>query len=106
MIFFAEPCGPCTMNPSIRTLSSVPTGSRVETLATKPGVAVGIGVGVEVGVGVGGGPEISTLAENSEVLPAGSVAVEAIVWYPGLLSSEVAKEALPVPSVVRLAEPR
>ena len=59
----------------------MPTGSLVETFATKPGVGVGlgvpVGVAVGVGVGVGGAPEISTLAENSEVLPAGSVAVAA-----------------------------
>jgi hypothetical protein len=69
-------------------------------------VAFGVAVGVAVGVGVGGGPEIPTLAENSEVLPAGSVAVEAILWYPGLLFTEAVKEALPLLSVMRLSEPR
>src|SRR5437660_409733 len=53
MIFLVEPAGPWTMKPSIKTLSSVPTGSRVETLATKPGVAVGVGVAAGVAVGVG-----------------------------------------------------
>src|SRR3954470_24202505 len=55
MIFLAEPAGPCTINPSISTLSSVPTGRRVETLATNPGAAVGVTVGVAVAVGVGVG---------------------------------------------------
>src|SRR3954468_7794811 len=69
IIFLAEAGGPWTMNPSIRTLSSVPTGRRVETLATRPGatvgeavgpgvalaVAVAVGVAVAVAVGVPGG---------------------------------------------------
>src|SRR6476619_1004808 len=61
MIFFVEPFGPWTMNPSIRTLFPVPTGRRVETLPTRPtagvavAVAVGLGVAVAVGVGVGDG---------------------------------------------------
>src|SRR5688500_15542548 len=77
-----EPFGPSTMNPSIHRLSPVPAGSRVATFATKPGVGggvgvgVGVGVGIGVGVGAGGGPGTAALAcENSEVLPAGSVAV-------------------------------
>src|SRR3954451_5234982 len=68
MIFLVEPSGPWTMNPSINTFSSRPTGRRVETLPTSPGVAVGVaagvavavglavGVGDGVGVGTGGGP--------------------------------------------------
>jgi hypothetical protein len=44
MIFLVEPFGPSTMNPSISTLSSVPTGSRVATLPTKPGDGDGDGV--------------------------------------------------------------
>src|SRR3954463_1349552 len=96
MIFLTDPTGPWTMTPSIRTLSSVATGRRVETLATRPGVGGGVGVPPGVGVGVGGGPEISTLADNSEVLPAGSVAVAAIFWYPALAPTEVEKEALPL----------
>ncbi len=57
MIFLVEPFGPRTMNPSISTLSPVPTGRRVATLPTRPGVGEGVGVwvGVEVGVGVGVG---------------------------------------------------
>src|SRR3954463_13433987 len=106
MIFLTDPTGPWTMTPSIRTLSSVATGRRVETFATRPGVGVGVGVppGVGVGVGEGGGPEISTEAENSEVFPAGLVAVAASFWYPALAATEVEKEALPVPSVVRLMD--
>src|SRR6476646_6803636 len=53
------------MNPSISTFSPVPTGRRVETLATRPtaGVAVAVGVavgggGVAVAVGVGVGDGI------------------------------------------------
>src|ERR1700716_2126681 len=45
-IFLVEPAGPCTMKPSINALSPVPTGRRVETLPTKPGVPAGVGVGV------------------------------------------------------------
>src|SRR5438270_8738157 len=68
MIFLVEPAGPWTMKPSIKTLSSVPTGSRVDTLATKPaGVAVGVAVdvGVGVGVGVGGGNGMNSKAPIS-----------------------------------------
>src|SRR4051812_48254638 len=50
-IFLIEPEGPWTMNPSIKALSPVPTGSRVETLATRPGVVVGVVVAVAVAVG-------------------------------------------------------
>src|SRR3954464_15893848 len=59
--FLAEPAGPCTIKPSISTLSSAPTGSRVETFSTNPGpaVEVGIGVGDEVVVGVGVGVEVA-----------------------------------------------
>src|SRR6478609_7361394 len=54
IIFLFEPLGPCTMNPSIRALSPVPTGRRVETLPTSPvpGVAVAVAVGVAAGVDV------------------------------------------------------
>src|SRR6478736_3394402 len=52
MIFFFEPLGPWTMNPSIRTLLPVPTGSRVETLLTRPTVGVAVAVAVAVGLGV------------------------------------------------------
>src|SRR4051812_38676772 len=52
MIFLVEPSGPWTMNPSINTFSSRPTGRRVETLPTSPGVAVGVGPGVAVAVGL------------------------------------------------------
>src|SRR6476646_7933364 len=52
-IFLIEPAGPWTMNPSIRTSSPVPTGSRVEMLATRPGGALGVAVGVAVGDAVG-----------------------------------------------------
>ncbi|PZR74364.1 MAG: hypothetical protein DLM73_08205 [Chthoniobacterales bacterium] len=41
------------MNPWIRALGSLPTGSRVETLTARPGVPDGVGVGVGLGVGVG-----------------------------------------------------
>src|SRR3982751_5297384 len=51
-IFLVEPAGPWMINPSIKALSPVPTGSRVETLATRPGVAVGVPVGVAVVLGV------------------------------------------------------
>src|SRR4051812_18802691 len=51
-IFWVAPAGPCTMNPSIKALSPVPAGSRVETLATTPGLAVAVAVGVAVGVAV------------------------------------------------------
>src|SRR4249919_630157 len=57
MIFFFEPLGPWTMNPSIRTLFPVPTGRRVETLLTRPtvgvAVAVAVGLGVDVAVALG-----------------------------------------------------
>ena len=59
IIFLAEPTGPCTIKPSISTLSSAPTGSRVETFSTNPGVEVGVGVGVEVMVGVAVGVEVA-----------------------------------------------
>ena len=55
MIFLVEPFGPRTMNPSISTLSPVPTGRRVATLPTKPGVGEGVGVWVGVGTGLGVG---------------------------------------------------
>src|SRR6476646_7767224 len=58
-IFLIEPAGPWTMNPSIRTLSSVPTGSRVEMLATRPGGALGDAVGVAVAVAVGEGVPVA-----------------------------------------------
>ena len=61
IIFLAEPTEPWTIKPSISTLSSAPTGSRVETFSTNPGaeVGVGIGVGVEVVVGVAVGVEVA-----------------------------------------------
>src|SRR3954465_14927514 len=72
MIFLAEPSGPWTMNPSINTFSSTPTGRRVETLPTRPGVAVGVAAGgavaVGLAVGVGDGVGVVTgagLAPNS-----------------------------------------
>src|SRR5437588_12663199 len=49
---------PVTIKPAIKTLSPVPTGNRVEMLASTvsvPGVAVGVAVGVGGGVGVGDG---------------------------------------------------
>src|SRR6476620_5809883 len=53
MIFFFEPLGPCTINPSIRTLFPVPTERRVEMLPTRPaGVAVAVGVALGVAVAV------------------------------------------------------
>src|SRR5436190_13715691 len=54
MIFLVEPFGPWTMNPSIRTLSPVPTERRVEMLPTRPlvGVAVAVAVGVAAGLAV------------------------------------------------------
>src|SRR6476469_4057700 len=42
MIFLVEPFGPWTMNPSIRTLSPVPTERRVEMLPTRPLVGVAV----------------------------------------------------------------
>src|SRR3954462_7356888 len=51
-IFLVEPAGPWTMNPSIKALSPVPAGSRVETLPTRPGVEVAVGVPVAVAVGL------------------------------------------------------
>jgi hypothetical protein len=42
MIFLIDPAGPWTMSPSMSTSSPVPTGRRVETLPTNPGVAVGV----------------------------------------------------------------
>src|SRR3954463_1679795 len=50
-IFLIEPPAPWTMNPSISALSPVPTGRRVEMLATKPGVGVAVPTGVAVAVG-------------------------------------------------------
>src|SRR5687768_13576805 len=100
MIFLVEPFGPRTMNPSMSTLSSVPTGRRVATLATKPDAGVGVGVGVGVGGGGGGGPGTMALAcENSEVLPKGSVAVAVMNWPVALLSSGKLKEVWPCGSV-------
>src|SRR6478735_3654629 len=59
MIFFIEAGGPWTMNPSIKMLSPVRTGRRVEMLVTSPGLAVGLALGVAlavaVAVGVGAG---------------------------------------------------
>src|SRR5215212_5289399 len=52
-IFLVEPAGPWTMNPSIKALSPVPTGSRVETLPTRPGMAVGVTAGVTATVAAG-----------------------------------------------------
>lgn len=51
-IFLVELDGPWTMIPSIKTLSPVPTGRRVETLTTRPGEAVGVAVGVALGFAV------------------------------------------------------
>src|SRR6476661_4737723 len=54
MIFFFDPVGPWTMNPSIRTSFPAPTGSRVATLLTRPtGTAVAVDVAVAVAVAVG-----------------------------------------------------
>lgn len=39
------------MKPWIKALSLVPTGNRVATLPTNPGVALGVDVGVGVGIG-------------------------------------------------------
>src|SRR2546421_12570077 len=55
IIFLAEPTGPWTIKPSISTLSSAPTGSRVETFSTNPGAEVVVGVAVGAGGGGGGG---------------------------------------------------
>src|SRR2546421_10874944 len=55
IIFLAEPTGPWTIKPSISTLSSAPTGSRVETFSTNPGAEVVVGVAVSAGGGGGGG---------------------------------------------------
>src|SRR4051794_26771159 len=57
-IFLVEPAGPWTIKPSIKTSSSVPTGRRVETLATNPGVAVAVGVAVGVAEAVGVGAAV------------------------------------------------
>src|SRR5687768_14276655 len=112
MIFLVEPFGPRTMKPSMSTLSPVPTGRRVATFATKPGVAPGVGegpgvgVGVGLGVGVGAGPGTSELAiENSEVLPFGSVAVAVMNWPCALLSSGKLKEVWPCGSVCTYKKP-
>src|SRR6476646_6586516 len=93
------------MKPSIRTLSSVPTGRRVETFATRPGVGVGLGVpvgvglGVSVGVGVGvpvgvgvGGESLSTIvtmADDGEpgLAPLGIVRVTENVSFPSTTES-------------------
>src|SRR3954469_20062393 len=59
MIFFADPLGPWTMNPSIRALSPLPTGRRVETLPTTPGLGVADGVAVAAGVAVAFGVAVA-----------------------------------------------
>src|SRR5205085_2546425 len=79
IIFLEEPCPPWTMKPCISTFSPVPTGRRVDTLPTKPGVAVG--VAVAVGVGVGPGLTV-TLKVHWEVLPDESDAVLVTVVVP------------------------
>src|SRR6478752_3885905 len=58
-IFLVDPAGPSTMSPSINALSPMPTGSRVETLATSPAVAVGVAVGVAVPPGVAVGVAVA-----------------------------------------------
>ncbi len=65
-------------------------------------VAVGVGDGVAVGVGVAGGSGTSRQAENSEVLPFGSVAA-AVRWSPGEIFQEevfMLKKAIPSVPVV------
>lgn len=78
-------------------------------------VAVAVGEGVEVGravavgegvaVAVGGGVKVR-MAENSLVLPAGSVAVALITLLVPLSGSVAENEALPLASVVTFWNPR
>ena len=68
------------------------------------GVAVTVAVGVTVGVGVGAGP--ARHCENSEVFPAGSVAVDVMTVSPAGTGSVTLKLPLHVPSVTTVAEPR
>ena len=81
-----------------------------------PGVADGVGVGVGsggVGDGVGGGVGVGVgavtgiQAENSEVLPPGSVAVAVMTW-PGVTAGKLMTLmlALQLVSVVTVVEPR
>ena len=82
-------------NTSVRVVPGVgvPVGVAVGVgLGVGDGVGVGVGVGVAVGVGSG----IATGAENSEVLPAASVAV-AVMLGP---SREPEKIQFPAPLAV------
>src|SRR3954463_14055097 len=87
MIFLIEPTGPWTIKPSIRTLSSVPTGSRVETFATRPGA--GVGEGVSVGVGCESLSTIVMVADDGEprFAPLGADRVTEKVSFPSKAES-------------------
>ena len=70
-------------------------------------VAAGVGhPGVVLGVGVGPTGFTGTQAENSDVLPLGSVAVAVITWPEGTLTRKVTDiGAVQLPSVVTSVEP-
>ena len=76
------------------------------------GVPVGGGLGVPVGVGLGvpvgvGPPEFTrTQAENSDVLPLGSVAVAVITWPDSTLTRKLTLiGALQLASLITSVEP-
>lgn len=99
----------------VRVLVDVLVGVRVNVLVIVP-VLVGVGVNVLVGVLVYVlvKPGVSVVAvktswqaENSDVLPAGSMAV-AVTYWPAVIAPGAGvneKLTLPVPSVVTLVEP-
>src|SRR3954471_2014167 len=98
-IFFVEPAGPWAIKPSISTFSFVPTGSRVETLATRPaGVAAGVPVGVAVAVAVGCGVGVGVAAGvgvGVEVgLGVGACSVVKICWTPCVVPASFVAVAL------------
>src|SRR5690349_7413033 len=68
MIFLIEPAGPWTMKPSIKALSSLPTGRRVETLPTRPGVELAVAVGVALGVAVAVAVGVGVAAPSLSVI--------------------------------------